>query len=307
MQGLINAFDMPARQAFVVEMVTDRADLPNAIALNSSMVNAARLIGPSVAGLLIALVGEGLCFAIDAVSYVAVIASLVAMQLPARAAPPKAGRVLTQMREGLAYVASSVPIRSVLLLLALVSLMGMPYTVLMPVIATKVLHGGANTLGILMAASGLGALCGALYLASRRSVLGIGRIIAGTAATFGLGLAAFSRSHVLWLSLGLMLITGASMMLQMAASNTFVQTIVDEDKRGRVMSFFAMAFFGTVPFGSLLAGWLAERIGAPNTILFGGACCVAGAALFLRELPALRRATRPIYERLGIIPASADE
>jgi MFS family permease len=307
LQGLINAFDMPARQAFVVEMVTDRADLPNAIALNSSMVNAARLIGPSVAGLLIALVGEGLCFAIDAASYVAVIASLLAMQLPARTAPPKTGRVFAQMREGLAYVVRSVPIRSVLLLLALVSLMGMPYTVLMPVIATKVLHGGANTLGILMAASGLGALCSALYLASRRSVLGIGRIITGTAATFGLGLVAFSRSHVLWLSLVLMLITGASMMMQMAASNTFVQTIVDEDKRGRVMSFFAMAFFGTVPFGSLLAGWLAARIGAPNTILFGGVCCIAGAALFLRELPELRKATRPIYERLGIIPSSADE
>jgi MFS family permease len=306
MQGLINAFDMPARQAFVVEMITDREDLPNAIALNSSMVNVARLLGPSIAAVLIALVGEGLCFAIDSASYVAVIASLVAMSVPARAGQAKTGRVWAQMREGLAYVVRSVPIRAVLLLLALVSLMGVPYTVLMPVMATEVLHGGVNTLGVLMAASGLGALCGALYLASRRSVLGLGRIIAGTAATFGLGLAAFSRSHVLWLSLVLMPIAGAAMMIQMAASNTILQTIVDEDKRGRVMSFYSMAFFGTVPLGSLLAGSLAARIGAPNTILFGGLCCVAGAALFLRELPDLRRAMRPIYVRLGILPESAD-
>jgi len=191
-------------------------------------------------------------------------------------------------------------------LLAFVSLMGMPYTVLMPVIASDVLHGDANTLGWLMAASGLGALVGTLYLASRRSVVGLGRVNAIAAAVFGLGLVAFSRSRVLPLSLVLMLITGSAMMIQMAASNTILQTIVDEDKRGRVMSFYAMAFFGTVPLGSLFAGALAERIGAPDTILAGGVVCIIGAAVFMRELPELRRLVHPIYVRRGIVPATAD-
>ena len=305
-QGLINAFDMPARQAFVVEMVTDRADLPNAIALNSSMVNAARLIGPSVAGILIGLFGEGWCFAIDAVSYLAVIASLLAMRIVPRPRAPRTTRVGAELAEGFRYVVGSVPIRSVLLLLAVVSLMGMPYTVLMPVVATQVLHGRAHTLGFLMAASGAGALAGALYLASRTTVIGLGRVIAIAAAVFGASLIAFSLSHVLWLSLVLMVPTGMGMMVQMAASNTVLQTIVDEDKRGRVMSFYAMAFFGTVPFGSLLAGTLAQKIGAADTIGIGGIVCVLGAVLFFRALPELRRLTRPIYVRLGIIPEIAE-
>jgi MFS family permease len=304
-QGLINAVDMPARQAFLVEMVADREDLPNAIALNSSMVNAARLVGPSVAGVLIAGVGEGWCFFIDAVSYLAVIASLLLMRLaigPRRAATT---HVLAELREGFRYVTSSAPIRSILLLLALVSLMGMPYTVLMPIVASKVLNGGAHTLGFLMAASGFGALLGAVYLASRRTVLGLGRLIPLSAATFGIGLVAFSFSRTFWLSLALMPLVGMAMMVQMASSNTILQTIVDEDKRGRVMSFYAMAFFGTVPLGSLLAGSLASRAGAPITILIGGAACIIGAGLFLRGLPELRRAIRPIYIRLGILPEIA--
>ena len=305
LQGFINSIDMPARQALLIELIESREDLPNAIALNSSMVNAARLIGPSLAGVLIAAYGEGDCFAVDAVSYMAVIASLLAMRLRPRPARPAAGRISSQLREGFAYVAGFAPARAVLLLLAVVSLLGMPYNVLLPVIATKVLGGDANTLGALMAASGSGALVGALYLASRSSVLGLGRVIAATAALFGLALAAFSRSHVLWLSLLLMPISGMAVMVHMASTNTILQTIVDEDKRGRVMSFYSMAFFGTVPFGSLFAGWLAARIGAPDTLLIGGLGCVLGALLFLRELPELRRIVRPIYMRLGILPTEA--
>lgn len=301
-QGLINAFDMPARQAFTVEMIDDRADLANAIALNSSMVNAARLLGPSIAGLLIAAVGEGWCFAIDAVSYVAVVASLLAMRVAERPIRRRGDSTITEMIEGFHYVWGFAPIRAVLLLLALVSLMGVPYMVLMPVIASDILHGGAHTLGFLMAASGLGALVGALYLASRQSVLGLGRVVAGTALLFGAGLIAFSRSEVFWLSLLLMFVTGLAMMVQMAASNTILQTLVDEDKRGRVMSFYTMAFFGTIPFGSLLAGAAADRIGVPDTILLGGGACMVGALLFMRELPELRRIARPVYARLGIFP-----
>jgi len=304
-QGLINAVDVPARQAFVVEMVEDRADLPNAIALNSSMVNAARLLGPSIAGVLIASVGEGWCFLIDAVSYLAVIVSLLAMHVISREGA-RHGNILDDMVEGFRSAASSPPIRAVLLLLALVSLMGMPYTVLMPAIAASVLGGGAHTLGFLMASSGLGALVGALYLASRQSVLGLGRVIAVSAALFGWSLVAFSRSREIWLSILLMAPTGMAMMVQMAASNTVLQTIVDEDKRGRIMSLYTMAFFGTAPFGSLLAGVLADRMGAPDTILVGGVACVAGALWFFRVLPGLRRATLPIYARLGILPEVAE-
>jgi MFS family permease len=305
-QGLINAFDMPVRQAFVVEMIERREDLPNAIALNSSMVNATRLLGPSIGGVIIAAVGEGWCFMIDAISYIAVIASLLAMKVTPRMTEQlREVNMLRQLREGFAYAARFAPIRNVLLLLALVSLVGMPYTVLMPVFADDVLHGGPNTLGMLMAASGVGALVGALFLAARKSVLGLGTLIPLTAAAFGVGLIAFSFSGVLWLSLALMVVTGLGFMVQMAASNTVLQTIVDEDKRGRVMSFYTMAFMGTAPFGSLLAGSVADRIGAPHTLMFGGIGCIAGALWFALSLPALRRDVRPIYERIGILPEMA--
>jgi MFS family permease len=306
LQGLINAFDMPARQAFVVEMVERREDLPNAIALNSSMVNATRLLGPSLGGVVIAAVGEGWCFLIDAVSYVAVVASLLAMRVtPRMTEPVKEANMLRQLREGFTYAARFAPIRKVLMLLALVSLVGMPYTVLMPVFADEVLRGGPNTLGLLMAASGVGALAGAMFLAARKSVLGLGTLIPLTAAAFGAGLMAFSFSRVLWLSLALMVVTGLGFMVQMAASNTVLQTIVEEDKRGRVMSFYTMAFMGTAPFGSLLAGSVAERIGAPHTLLFGGLGCIAGALWFAFSLPALRRDVRPIYVRIGVLPEMA--
>jgi MFS family permease len=304
-QGLINAFDMPARQAFVVEMVEKREDLPNAIALNSSMVNAARLLGPSIGGVVIAAVGEGWCFFGDAVSYLAVIASLLLMRVAPRPARPAQGtRVLQELRAGWAYVTGSAPIRSILLLLAVVSLAGMPYTVLMPVFASGILGGGPHTLGFLMAATGVGALLGALFLASRRSVLGLGKIIPAMAALFGLGLIGFSLSRVLWLSLVLLLATGLGFMVQMAASNTLLQTLVDDDKRGRVMSFYTMAFMGTTPFGSLLAGGLASRIGAPYTLLLGGLGCILAALWFASRLPGLRDAVRPIYVERGILPGA---
>ncbi|HEY4158070.1 MAG TPA: MFS transporter [Polyangiaceae bacterium] len=307
LQGLINAFDVPARQSFVVQMVNDREDLPNAIALNSSIVNAARLLGPSIGGILIAMVGEGWCFFIDAVSYLAVIGSLLAMRIAPVTRARHQQRLWVELKEGFRYAAEFTPIRNVLLLLALVSFMGMPYTVLMPAIATRILHGGAHTLGFLMAASGIGALGGTLYLASRKSVVGLGRVIVLSSAGFGLGLVAFSRSHSFWLSFAVLIPTGLGMMVQMAASNTVVQTLVDEDKRGRVMSFFAMAFFGTLPFGSLFAGAMADRFGAPNTVAIGGLTCIGGAFLFHRALPALRRLARPVYVRLGILTDVADE
>ncbi len=305
-QGAINAFDMPARQAFVIQMVENREDLPSAIALNSSMVNASRLLGPSIAGAVIAVAGEGYCFLIDGLSYLAVIASLLAMHIT-RVQQVKTGpSVLQELSTGWSYVSSFVPIRSILLLLSLISLVGMPYTVLMPLFAANVLHGGAHTLGFLMGAAGVGALLSAAMLAARKTVLGLGRVIAMTAAIFGVGLIGFSFSSLLWFSLLLMVVTGFGMMQTMAASNTVLQTIVDDDKRGRVMSFYSMAFQGVTPFGSLFAGMVASRIGAPYTLAIGGACCVAGAVWFHTKLPEIRQYIRPIYRQLGILPQIAE-
>jgi MFS family permease len=278
-QGLINAFDTPARQAFVVEMVDKREDLPNAIALNSTLVNLARLIGPSIAGILIAAFGEGYCFAIDAVSYAAVIASLLMMNvvLKPRRVPRHA---LVELREGFRYAASHVPIRSALMLLAFVSLVGAPYIVLMPIFAKEVLHGGAHTLGVLTGATGVGAIAGALWLASRRDSSNLERVITLAGTTFGLALVAFSLSGKLVLSLALLVAVGAGMMITMAAVNTRIQTLVEEDKRGRVMSFFTMAFFGMAPFGALAAGALAAKIGAPTTVTWGGIATLLAVVLF---------------------------
>ena len=302
-QGIINAFDTPARQAFVVEMVEDRADLPNAIALNSSMVNGSRIIGPSIGGVIIAAVGEGWCFAIDGVSYLFVIASLLAMRIDrSRAVPLPGADIAAELRTGFAYVAGSVPIRTSLVLLAIVSAMGMPYTVLMPVIAAQVLKGGPGTLGLLMTATGVGALAGTLYLASRQSVVGLGRVIMLATLLFGSSLIAFALSRVLWLSLVLLPLVGAGFMVQMAATNTVLQTIVDDRFRGRVMAFYTMAFLGTAPIGSLIAGVVADRIGAPGAIAAGGVACVACGVWFGSKLPLLRSLVRPIYVERGILP-----
>ena len=304
--GLVNGVDVPTRQAFLVEMVRGREDLANAIALNSSVFNAARLVGPAIAGFMIGLVGEGVVFLLNGLSYVAVIAALLAMEIDPRPAARRPTQpVWRELKEGVGYVLGFEPIRSLLLLIGLVSLVGVPFTVLMPVFATDVLHGGAHTLGLLMSSLGVGALGGALFLAARRSVRGLGRIILAAVTLFGLCLAGFGFSRNEWLSMALLVAAGFGMMVHMASSNTILQTIVDEDKRGRVMSFYAMAFMGTVPLGSLLSGALAARLGAPATVVLGGALCLLGAAAFARALPRLREQIRPIYARLGVIPEVA--
>jgi MFS family permease len=305
-QGIVNAFDMPARQAFLPTMISDREDLANAIAMNSSMFNAARLIGPSVAGFMIATAGEAWCFLTDGVSYFAVIIALLAMKDVRRLHRPAAqASIMQHLVEGWRYVAGFRPIRSLMLQLAWLCLVVMPFSVLMPVFADKILDGGPNTLGFLMGASGLGAMSGALWLTTRKSVIGLGRVILVNTIVFGVGLIGFSMSRWLWVSLVFMTIAGFGMMVQMASTNTVIQTIVDEEKRGRVMSFYTMSFLGTAPFGSLLAGWLSTRIGAPETVMLSGVLCIATAAWFARELPAIRELVRPIYMRMGILPEVA--
>jgi MFS family permease len=301
LQGLINAFDMPGRQAFLVQMVEDKQDLGNAIALNSSMVNLARLVGPALAGLIIGAAGEGYCFTIDGVSYLAVIASLLMMKVQIAEVMRARASMLEQLKEGWAYVSGFPPIRTILLLFALISLMGMPFMVLMPIFASRVLHGGAHTLGFLLGASGVGALISAVSLALRKSVRGLTSMIQISAALFGFGLISFGLSRWLPLSMFLMLIVGFGMMQGLAASNTVIQTLVPEDKRGRVMSYYTMAFVGMAPFGSLLAGGLAHHLGAPHAIMITGAFCLAGSAWFTTQLKSIRKIMRPIYVEMGII------
>ena len=301
-QGVVNAFDMPGRQSFMIEMVEDRADLSNAIAINSSMVHLARLVGPAIAGLLIAATNEGWCFALDGASYIAVIFSLLMMRVRSAAPAKTSASMLDQLREGWSYVATFSPVRTILLLVALLGLMGWPYMVLMPVFAVQVLHGGPHTLGFLMGAVGVGSLFSALLLVVRRSVRGLTGVIPVAAGVLGTGLILFGLSHALWLSMLTMLLTGFGMMRGLTASNTIIQTLVDEKMRGRVMSFYTMAFVGTAPLGSLLAGGLAHSIGAPRTVIFSGAMCLVGALWFSTQLKAIRKEMRPVYERLGIVP-----
>jgi MFS family permease len=305
-QGMVNAFDMPARQAFLTTMISDREDLANAIALNSSMFNAARLVGPSIAGLMIATAGESWCFFVDGVSYMAVIIALVAMKDVRRIGRHEApAGIVEHLLEGWRYVFGFRPIRSLILQLAWLCLVAMPFSVLMPVFADEILGGGPYTLGFLMGASGLGALSGALWLTTRKSVVGLGRVILTNTVVFGCGLIGFALSRSLPVSIVFMTITGFGMMVQMASTNTVIQTIVDEEKRGRVLSFYTMSFLGTAPFGSLLAGWLSSRIGAPHTVVLSGVLCIATAVWFARELPAIRELVRPIYRRMGILPEVA--
>jgi MFS family permease len=303
-QGVINAFDTPARQTFVVEMVEDRADLPNAIALNSAMVNGSRIIGPSIGGVLIATVGEGWCFMIDAASYLFVVASLILMRI-APAAPRPATRMREELRDGWRYVWQSLPIRTALVSLAVVSTMAMPYTVLMPAFVDHVLRRGPNTLGTLMAASGAGALASGVYLASRRSVVGLGRIVAMATLAFGASLIGFAFATSFWMALAVLPVVGGAFMMQMAATNTVLQTLVDDRMRGRVMAFYTMAFFGTAPIGSLLAGVVADRIGSRWTIGLGGAACILSGAWLASRLPRLRAIVHPIYVERGILPVPA--
>lgn len=300
--GIINAFDIPGRQSFLVDMIEKKEELGNAIALNSSMVNGARLIGPSIAGMLISLLGEGACFFLNGVSFLAVIIALALMRVKPR--PPKAVRkpVLAELREGIAYAAGFAPIKAILLLLGLISFMGSSYSVLLPLFAREVLHGDARTYGFLVSSAGLGAFVSAITLASRRSVLGLGRVIPFAAGLFGVSIAALALSRAMWLSVIFLFTAGVGVMAHLAASNTILQTIVDDDKRGRVMSLFTMSFVGMTPFGALTAGALASRIGVTATVLIGGASCLAGSLIFAKMLPKLREIARPIYERKGIIP-----
>ena len=300
--GIINAFDMPIRQSFMVEMIEEKQDLGNAIALNSSMVNGARLLGPSAAGILIAVAGEGICFLLNGLSYLAVILSLFLMKIIPENSKPRTSKIWQDLLAGFRYAAGFKPIRIILMMLALISIMGMPYTILMPIFAKDILQGGPDALGFLMGSTGIGALVGALYLASKRTVRGLVRLIPFAAMVFGFGLIIFSFSHIYFLSLVVLLFIGIGQMIQMAASNTILQTIVEDDKRGRIMSFYTMAFMGLTPVGSLLAGTLAGKIGAPWTVCAGGIACIVGAVLFFKKLPVLREMIRPIYRNLGILP-----
>jgi MFS family permease len=291
--GAVNAFDLPARQSFVIEMV-GRRDLINAIALNSSIVNGARIVGPAVAGVLIAVVGEGLCFLSNAVSYVAVITALLLMKVPRRVPVHDPRSALANVTEGFRFVARTAPVRALMLLLGLVSLMGMPYAVLMPIFADRVLGGGAQSLGLLMGATGIGALAGALSLTFRTSIHGLGRVVAFASAGFGVSLVLFSFSRSFWVSAALLIPAGFSMMVQMASSNTLIQSMVPDQLRGRVMAVYSMMFMGMAPFGAMFAGLLADRLGAPATVALGGSTCLAGAALFGAQLPALRAQAREL-------------
>lgn len=306
-QGFINAFDMPGRQAFMAQMVEGREDLSNAIAINSSMVNLARLLGPSLAGIVIAATNEGWCFLIDGVSYIAVIISLALMRVEREQVRRAAASMVAQLREGWEYVSSFIPIRAILLLFALVSLMGMPYVVLMPIFAAKILHGGPHLLGFLMGAAGVGALVSALSLVVRKSVRGLLKMLPISAAMFGAGLVCFGFSRITWLSLVLMIVVGFGMLQGLTASNTIIQTLVPEDKRGRVMSYYTAAFVGMAPWGSLLAGALAHWIGAPRTVMLTGSCCIVGAVLFTSRINRIRAHMRPVYIELGIVPSEEVE
>src|SRR5271157_4764989 len=298
--GVVNAFDIPARQAFLMDMV-GREDLMNAIALNSSMFNGARIIGPAVAGIVVAWVGEGWCFFANAVSYIAVIAGLLMMKITHPVSLANEGSPIEHILEGFRFVARAAPLRSLLLLLGLVSLVGMPYSVLMPVFASQILHGGAKALGWLMGATGVGALLGALTLATRSGLKGLGSVIAMCAAGFGVSLIAFAASEMFWLSLILLLPVGFTMMVQMASTNTLLQSMVADQMRGRVVALYTMMFMGVAPFGAFFAGAIAHRIGAPWTVAIGGAACIVGAVTFGMFLPAFRAQAREMIQAQGMV------
>lgn len=300
-QAVINGFDMPARQSFMRQMIDDPADLANAIALNSSIVNSARLIGPVIAAELVARWGEAVCFTADAASYLAVIASLMVMRVAKRPQPSRRGHVLAELADGLRYVWHFPLIRAVLLLLAISSVLAGAYGTLLPVVAKTTLHGGPHTLGILMGAAGCGALVGALYLASRTSVLGLGTLLQRCTLSLGVGMIALELATTTWVAVPLLFIVGMAMMMQLAATNTLVQTLVDDQMLGRVLSLYAVAFFGGAPLGALLEGALASQIGAIHTFAIAGVLCLASALVFAYSLPRLRQISRPIYVQLGLL------
>jgi MFS family permease len=291
--GVVNAFDIPARQALIVDMVS-RDDLMNAIALNSSMFNASRVLGPAVAGLLVASIGEGWCFFANGVSYIAVIVGLLFIRVAAHKPVKQPGTPLEDVIEGFRFVIGSPPIHYLMILLGILSLTGMPITVLMPIFADRILHGGARGLGVLMGASGIGALAGALLLASRQSVKGLGRWVAISAGAFGISLIVFAVSRSYWLSCALLLPVGFAMMLEMGSSNTLIHTMSPDHLRGRVMSVYSMMFMGMAPIGALIAGVAAGRWGAPATVAGGGIVCMLAAAVFGFRWPSLRAGAREL-------------
>lgn len=295
--GIAYAFDVPARQAFVVEMV-GRDDLTNAIALNSSIFNGARIVGPAVAGVVVGAVGEGWCFFANGVSFIAVITGLLLMKIQPHTRPRLTGSALSSIVEGFIYVGRTGPVRSLLTLLGLSSLIGMPYVVLMPIFADRILHGGPQGLGLLMGASGVGALIGALSLTFRQNLRGMERVIALSAAGFGASLILFSLSRIFWLSTCLLVPVGYFMIVQMASINTLIQSLIPDKLRGRVMSVYSMMFLGMAPFGALLAGTLAHHLGAPVTVMLGGFVCIAGAMWFFLHLPDFRRDARQMIVAL---------
>jgi MFS family permease len=308
--GVVNAFDMTARQAFLTEMIDRREDLANAIALNSSLVNVSRLVGPLLAGLVLWLTSAGICFLGNGLSYLAVLAALLAMRVRPREHAGHRVGLLRGLHEGARYAFGFAPVRFILLLLAMTSLLGMAYMVLLPVFARDVLRGGAGTLGLLTGASGLGALTAAVLLAGRRSVLGLGKWITLSPGILGLALIGLSLARELWLAAPLLAVAGFALIMQMSASNTVLQTIVPEDRRGRVMSYYTTAFLGMAPLGSLLGGTLADlpgdpAVGAPLVVRGAGACCIVGSLLFALQLPRLRELVRPIYVSMGILPEAA--
>ncbi len=303
--GCINSFDIPARQSFLVEMVEKKENLGNAIALNSLMFNASRLIGPSIAGLAIALFGEGVCFLINGISFSAVLWSLFSIRIRQQGPGPRHIAVLEELKEGFKYTFGFEPIRLILLLISVISVMGMSYVVLMPVFARDILKGGPETLGFLMASGGIGAAAATIYLASRKSILGLGRLIPVSASVFAAGIILFSLSRTLWISMAVLSVSGFGMMVNMAACNTILQTISDDDKRGRVMSFYTMSFIGMAPIGSLAAGVIAGMIGVTGTLIIGGAMCIAASILFAGKLSLIRKLIHPIYRKIGIIPEIA--
>jgi MFS family permease len=304
--GIVLALDLTARQAFIVEMVGSGHDLPNAVALNAFVINGGRMLGPAIAGALLTVVSPAVCFYLNAISYVPVIAALRAMHVGQTTVSSTEAGAIEDLKEGIAYAFGFAPIRAVLLLVALVSLIGLPYAVLMPIFAAEVLHGGAETLGLLMTAPGIGALAATVYLATRKSIYGAGRRVAVGGCIFSIGLILAGLSHHMAVSLIALGLVGLGMIVQLATSNTLLQTIIDDDKRGRVMSLYTMAFMGMAPFGSLLGGAIAHRVGVNETFVFAGLICLAGALWFATKIPSLRPMVLPIYARKGIIPQMAE-
>jgi MFS family permease len=305
--GIISAFDAPARHSLVIDLIEKPEDLGNAIALNSAIYNAARLVGPAIAGITIAVVGEGICFLLNAASFIAIIYALLKIRIPARPPVTQSANLKESLAEGFRYTFHSVPIRTLLFLLATLSLVGFPFLVLLPAYAKEILHGGADTLGFLMSGLGAGALLGALYMARRKSVIGLGRVISVFAITMGLALVAASFSKNMVLSLLIFFAGGLSMIMSIASINTMIQTLADDDKRGRVMSFYSVALMGTTPIGNLLAGSVASGVGISLTMLIGGAITIVSGIIFQLNRKSFRKFVRPIYVDKGILPSLPDE